>query len=466
MLADSIRRFSSVRGVPWIRLLVIAAVLILAAVLPGQLVGQPARPEIWLLLAAGLAGVVMLKSPKWGVVLLVVGAVTPPGGIGTGTQAVINPAMLLVAGMTVAWVVRMLLVERRLHVTPTAANWPLLGLVLAAILSVIAGQVFGDPGVLLPANYVLVQAGGLSLVFLSVAAFWLGANVIREVGWLKLVIGLVIVLGMLAILNAILMISGLPLPYLFPGVHGLYWMWAPALAYGQILFNRKLGWPVKAFLWLSIAAWIWWAWGNVTDFLAGWLPLFIAIMMISWFRSRALAVFLLGVLVAWVVFRWDFYYQRIWIANQGSLNRPQMWATSLSLFGGRQPLLGLGPATYSWYATAYGLYFRQSHSNYVDMYLQYGVLGLICVVAVFALALRQAWLLKDRWLGTFERGYVIAIFGGLCGALAASVVADWVLPQVYNIGWDGFRHSMFTWFLSGGLVALGRIKHQQDEGAR
>lgn len=455
-LANTIRRFSLPRGNILTKMLVIAVVLILAAVLPGHLTGWFSGLQMWILLAAGLAGVTMLKSPKWSLVLLVVGAVTPPGGIGTGTHAVVNPAMLLVAGVTIVSMARKLVVERCFQWTPTAVYWPLLGLVLVAFLSVMAGRVFGDPTVSLPANYVLVQAGGISLVLLSAAAFWIGANAIHEVGWLRLITGLVIALGMLAILNAILMISGIP--YLFPGVHGLYWMWAPALAYGQILFNRRLGWLAKLLLWLSIAAWIWWAWGNVTDFVAGWLPLFIALVVISWFRSPVLALFMLALLVGWAVLRWDFYYQRLWIANQASMNRPELWASMISTLGSRQPLLGLGPVTYSWYATAYGLYFRQSHSNFVDMYLQYGILGLICFVAVFALMLRQAWSLKDRWPGTFEKGYTIAILGGICGALVASALADWVLPQVYNVGLDGFRHSMFAWFLPGSLVALERIK--------
>lgn len=454
---------SSARDAAWLRWAAVAVVFILAAVVPRQLAASfSSRPILVWLVAVVPVAAVLLARPRWGIVLLVVGAVTPPIGIGTGTQAEINPAMLLVAGLALLWVMRSLVIGRRLELAPTRVNLPLLGLVLAGVLSLASGQVFGDPAVVLPSNYFEVQLGGVALVLLSALAFWVGANVIERTRDLEIVVGLMIVLGMLAIGNAVLMISrAVPgLTYQFPGVGGLYWMWAPALAYAQILYNRRLTPAVKGLLALTVLAWVWWSWGSVTDFVAGWLPLFIAVLIISWFRSKLLALGLLSLGAIWVIVRSDYYFQRLWLANQGSFNRIELWTTSLGMFGDRQPLLGLGPATYSWYATAYGLYFRQSHSTYVDLFLQYGVLGLVCFLLVFIFILREIWACRNRWPGTFEHGYTIAVFGGICGSLVASVLADWLLPQVYNIGLKGFRHSMFAWLLAGGFVALRRIKRE------
>ncbi len=46
----------------------------------------------------------------------------------------------------------------------------------------------------------------------------------------------------------------------------------------------------------------------------------------------------------------------------------------------------------------------------------------------------------------------------MVAALAASLVimllADWILPFVYNIGFEGFQASILVWLFWGGLVAI------------
>ncbi len=43
------------------------------------------------------------------------------------------------------------------------------------------------------------------------------------------------------------------------------------------------------------------------------------------------------------------------------------------------------------------------------------------------------------------------------GTMVAAVLGDWVLPFVYNVGFNGFRASVLGWLFLGGLVALANI---------
>jgi hypothetical protein len=49
------------------------------------------------------------------------------------------------------------------------------------------------------------------------------------------------------------------------------------------------------------------------------------------------------------------------------------------------------------------------------------------------------------------------------GALVIMLLADWILPFVYNIGFPGFQASVLVWLFMGGLVALEQMANQSDE---
>ena len=48
-------------------------------------------------------------------------------------------------------------------------------------------------------------------------------------------------------------------------------------------------------------------------------------------------------------------------------------------------------------------------------------------------------------------------FSGVASSLVAGLLADWIVPFVYNIGIVGFRSSLLFWFFVGGLVAMKRL---------
>jgi O-antigen ligase len=122
------------------------------------------------------------------------------------------------------------------------------------------------------------------------------------------------------------------------------------------------------------------------------------------------------------------------------------------------PLLGIGFANYYWYTPLFpvmGFSVKfNSHNTYLDIVAQTGLLGLCCFFW-FCLALAVVgWRLRTRVPSGFARAYVYSALGGLGGTLVAGMLGDWVLPFVYNIGFNGFRTSVLAWIFLGGLVAL------------
>jgi O-antigen ligase len=125
------------------------------------------------------------------------------------------------------------------------------------------------------------------------------------------------------------------------------------------------------------------------------------------------------------------------------------------------PILGVGFANYYWYTPLYPILGYavsfNSHNNYVDILAQTGVLGMICFLW-FGWALgRYTWRLRQVARPGFEQAYVYGAFGGVVGTFACGMLGDWLLPFVYNIGYNGFRSSVLGWLFMGGVVALGQI---------
>jgi O-antigen ligase len=97
-----------------------------------------------------------------------------------------------------------------------------------------------------------------------------------------------------------------------------------------------------------------------------------------------------------------------------------------------------------------------SHNNYLDVALQTGGLGLLCLLA-FAAACVAAGLRLRRHTGDgFDRGFACACLGGLAGTLLAAMIGDWWLPFVYNVTLHGLRASVLGWTFLGAMLARAR----------
>jgi O-antigen ligase len=135
----------------------------------------------------------------------------------------------------------------------------------------------------------------------------------------------------------------------------------------------------------------------------------------------------------------------------------------------RNPITGLGPAAYRPYARMEPLPYLDafwvspnvsSHNNYVDIFSHTGIIGLGLfiwfIVSYFSLALR----VRSRQLSGLSAGYVNGVIAAVAGSLVIMLLADWILPFVYNISFQGFQASVLVWLMMGGVLALDHLSAQ------
>ena len=63
----------------------------------------------------------------------------------------------------------------------------------------------------------------------------------------------------------------------------------------------------------------------------------------------------------------------------------------------------------------------------------------------------------------FARGYIYGALATGIGAIAIMLLADWFLPFVYNIGFEGFQASVLAWLFLGGVIALEPMAAAREE---
>jgi O-antigen ligase len=129
----------------------------------------------------------------------------------------------------------------------------------------------------------------------------------------------------------------------------------------------------------------------------------------------------------------------------------------------RNPVLGLGPAAYRVYAGQEPLPYRDalwyypqisSHNNYVDIVAQFGLLGMGLFVWLAVTLHRHAVAVARTRADGFGSGYARGMVAVWVSTLVIMFLADWALPFVYNIGYEGFQASILVWLFMGGLVVL------------
>src|SRR6185295_4208982 len=135
------------------------------------------------------------------------------------------------------WLVAMVW-DRRIQLASSATNLPLVGMIVAISVSFLNGylpwNVFAQ---LAPLR---AQLGAVAIFVLSAGAFWLVANRIKDLVWLKRLVWLFMAIAGLYIAARLLGNAGLTVIklYAFGSTGSLFWIWLVALAAGQALFNN------------------------------------------------------------------------------------------------------------------------------------------------------------------------------------------------------------------------------------
>ena len=427
-----------------------AATLILAA-----LFGTYASP-LWIaLIVAGVGAVVLIQWPLARLFALLLAALFIPVEIDTGSEVALNPSVVLLPVLFGLWVLNSLY-RRKVRFVPSRTILPLFLFLLAVLFSLLIGIALWDPSVPRSDRFIVVQLAQWALFTFSAMAFWLTGNIVRDEKQLRSIVFIFLVLaGGLAILRVIPGAAGLANQAATVALNRApFWLVLGALTGGQLLFNPDLSTGWRLYLLAILGATLIFVFVYVRETASYWIGLTAVLGVLAWLRFHRLRWPIIILLVALVLNGtltsavYDFVGgDDEWVESGGS---------RLVLIGRvvevtmHNPITGLGPAAYRAYAIS-------SHNNYVDIFSHAGLLGLgiFCwfAVEVVMLGLR----LRSHFSQGFAAGYVNAMLAAWAGALVIMVLADWILPFVYNIGFVGFQASVLVWLFLGGLVSLEQI---------
>jgi hypothetical protein len=437
--------------VRWIQYLIILIVVVVAVA-----AAYWGSPLIMLALAGAVMGIagllILLKYPNVGFLLLFAGGMFIPFAGPGGFNASILTLILMIG----LWFMDMFVVKRRFSFVYSAPLRPAFYMLIVCVIAFAMGQipwfVFANQA---PLD---AQIGGFAIYFFLILAMIMTANVIREVRWLKIIVWTFIGLGFIYVLGRTLQLEIIDRIY----AHGVYansmfWMWMVTLPLSQAIYNNHLSLRSKAVLYGIVALTFYVALVQQNDWKSGWVPAgLVAAVLVGW-KFRKVVPFT----IPFVLMVAAYLAQDLISTDEYSWGtRVDAWLVVLDI-SRVSPIIGLGFANYYWYAqifTIRGYRIRfNSHSQFVDIIAQTGILGLACFMWILFEIGKMAYRLMNQLPEGFAKAYAYGIFASVFGSLMASFLVDWLLPFAYNIGLDGVRASVLPWIFFGGLIAIEQI---------
>lgn len=417
----------------------------------------PAFVLLGLILPFGI--VVVAKRMEVGLAGMLLAAVFIRFRIPTGTASEIVISLVMCMGYIALWMIDMLVGEKRLFLKPSPANVPLLAFVATVPISWVWGRAFRDVLVHEVGHPLVSVVAGLVMVLLP-ACLLLVANNIRSVGWLQVVVWVLIVEGLIVLgvdfdpAGALRRIFDAT-PFVWVNSHGLLSMWCVSFALALALFNRRIPWILRVLLLAYVVGFIYWGFIQRTSWLSGWVPTFVAAMVIAFMRSKKLFI----VLVILAVVGAGGYYWRTSFEGESQ----ESGSTRLAAYEvnwrvtGKHLVFGTGPAGYaSYYMSYFPTEAMASHNNYIDILAQTGIVGTFFLLWFFGAQVAGGYKLRldlrGRW--DFAESLSVAVLGGTVGCMTAMALGDWLLPFAYTQGIVGFDLAMFNWFFMGSIWAL------------
>ncbi len=392
----------------------------------------------------------------WLVVVIPVLSTVFHEGIDTGTETKLTFTFLLLNLWALLWFVKMVVANRKISVRPSAANWPAVFFIVMALISFVWSTVFVDYQVryLYEAKF-LPRLMTIIVMIISPLTTLLYANHLRSerafrwiVWWFLAVASIFWIRFFIAWPRKSIIDTG-----------GQFSAFVCALALGQLLFNHRLPWYIKLLLLWIIGIWMYIQIQLGITWLSGWLPVVVAIVLVTLFYSRKLALVfvLVGIVYLWLTS--DIFSANLERENQESgVTRTAAWEQALDVTVDHL-FLGTGPAGYHYYLTAYGIYdtgiAQLSHNNYVDILSQTGILGLIAYATFWIGVGIMAWKLLWTPMPTdFLRGLKAAVLAAYPVTLLSMMLGDWVIPFPYTQTLAGIDHTIWHWMMAGILMAL------------
>lgn len=399
-------------------------------------------------LVGGIAGLLLLlREIRIGYLLLLFAGIfipfSGPGGV--------NATVLMVASLLGLWLMDMFIVKRQFQFVRSRAMLPVVFLLVISIIAFGMGRL---PWFLFANQAPLdSQIGGFVIFVFSLGLMVATANLV-DMKWLKLIVWTFIGLGAIYVFGRSLR---LPVDRFYNWAftaNSMFWTWLVALSFSQAFLNQRLKKSTRVFLFLVTLVTFYVALAQGYDWKSGWVPPLAVVAVIFGLRYPRLLI--LAIPLALIVA--GYLIIDLIASDEYSWGtRIDAWIIVLEI-SKANPIFGLGFSNYYFYTPLFPIrgwnVSFNSHSQYVDLIAQVGFLGLACFLWIFYEVARIGWKMMNRLPDGFARSYVYGALAGVVGTLVAAFLVDWVLPFVYNIGFNGFRASVLPWIFMGGVVAI------------
>lgn len=416
----------------------------------------------------------LVRRIELGLVGMLLAAVLMRFRLPTGTASEIVISLLICGGVFVLWLVHMLVEEKKLSLKPSPVNAPLLGFIITVLISLIWGRVYRDIFVHDIGSPFVAVASAAVMVLLPVTLLMV-ANLVRDERWLQVMVWLFLGEGLISLIIELIIDLGIgPTAtitrlvqyngFVWINTHGLFSMWYLILALALAIFHRQLRPATRAALLIYAAAWLFWGFGLRTSWLSGWVPAFVASGVVVFFRSKKWFVVL--VIVA-VVAAGGYYLRTAFEAEAQESGFTRLAAYEVNWRITSQHLLfGTGPAGYaSYYMSYFPAEGMATHSNYIDIIAQTGIVGSFFILWFFFAQARGGYRLRRELegRGDFAESLTVAVLGGSAGCVVAMGLGDWLFPFAYTQTITGFDAAMINWFFMGTIWALRHTLHSSQK---
>ncbi|WP_322509501.1 O-antigen ligase family protein [Anaerolinea sp.] len=452
-----------------IRVIVILGLAGYLFLLPRYAIGKHRIPQMIIFATLGIGGLaVLISQPVLATLLIIPATLIVPFGIGTGTQSNLNAGILMVLACAGLWVLEMIVVHKKISIIRSRPFLPLFLLMVSSVISLGFGQL---PWFNMPHASMASQIGGMIMYILAGVTFLVAAHRLSlpSLKW-----AVVLFLGLGSIYLFLRPLTNRYYSLVYPVVSlfeqgatgSMFWIWILNISVGQLIFNHRMPLLLKIGLGGMLLTFFYNSLVLGREWTSGWLPPLLgasAIIFVGFRRTRILiGVFALIAIIA----TFPSLQSTVMGGNEYSLvTRTEAWEILLKVVQ-VNPIFGVGPANYYFYTPIFPIrgYYVQfnSHNNYMDLLVQTGIVGL----GLFIWFMTEQSILGLRMMTKvpegFAKGLVYGIFGGTIGTIVAGMFGDWVIPFVYNVGFNGFRASILGWFFMGGLVALEQTFQSQE----
>lgn len=417
---------------------------------------------------------------EYGAVAVIFTMVAVKFGLSTGTASKI-PVSMVVAGLWgVLHLVNMIL-TRNIRIARNGINLPALVFIAIVLLSTLWSRFLVDPQVVINDKFITVQIGTIGVTIISIVLAILCANLIRQAKTVKWCFWL-FVGSSLFYLPFYIFESTLPASIMnkigpdevtiytlsrLINAGGLFPMWFCALCLA-LLFSGSLSKWQRVIVGIALSGWLFRLFVLTLVRISGWLPTLIALLVVLFIYSRKwffILTIAAGILLA---LNYNLVYDSIVVSKEkegtlaGDTSRTSLLQQALTV-AKDHPVLGTGPAGYANY---YLTYFRDlalsTHNNYLDMLLQYGLLGLGAFMWLCFALIKELWKASRLQIrNSFEHAFTIGAFAGAIAMMPAMWLGDWVIPFAYNQTIYGFNYTAHNWLWPGLALALGYIARER-----